>query len=404
MEHQRDESAKWSQAANKVMEKWEETTQDLLEKNAARGFPAPDGTTLDLILGATLEAQRTLTEANGKLYNDQRERIYQVEEFNLKLAVELAKLLMEWYKVQLLNELAEEQAQQEAQIEQWRGDIIRINAETERREAAIIIAKAEIEQEINGYKEQQILAEFQTLDAEVRLIRAKIATAEAKLQIIDSLWEVINAEHLVIAAEQRRAAALEEVLTAKKALAAVQQSMIPLHMQKAGAREKQAGAAAEEAQVKAEIEELGYDRIALKSTQESADSQVREAEEVYEQAQESLVRITRAVELLRSQSRRTLQEYQNLVREAVIRGQGELRKGEIDLRLDSLYQRHAQESGTEVALLNHLKAVADTSFANKIQNINAVAVDNAATISSGAFQVHNSETHTVYRKRILKGG
>lgn len=404
MEYQRDESAKWSEAVNKSIEKWETGVQTVLEKNAARGFAAPTGETLGMILDVTLETQMLLTEANGKIYTDQRERIYQMEEFNLKLAVELAKLILEWEKADLLNQIAEEQAQQDAQIEMWRGDIVRVNAEVERREAAIIMAKADIEQEITAYKEQEIRVEIEALGVEEALIQAKIATAQAKLAIIDSLMEVVNAEHLVVAAEIRRAAAMEEVLAAKEALAAIQQSTIPLHMQKAAAREEQATAATEEAQVKGQIESLGFQRIALKTAQEGADSAIRGAELSYEDAQASLVKATAALEVARNQARLTVQGASNSARTAVIAGNAAIKEGEIDIRLDAMLQRKTIESNAETSLYGFLAGLAGSSFANKIMNINAVGVSNAATIDAQAFQIHNSETHTIYHKRIHKDG
>lgn len=403
MEYQRDESAKWSHAVNEAMHKLEEATQEALAKNAARGFPAPTGPTLDFILQAGYQTQMHLTAANAKIYADQRQRIFEVEEFALKLSVEVAKLMMEWYKAQLLNELAIEQAEQEARIEKWRGDIIRINAETERREAAIIIAKAEIEHEINGYKKQQLEAEFLTLDAEVRLIEAKVATAEAKLQIVDSLWEVIRAEHLVVVAEKRRAAALELVLEAKKRLAEVQKTMIPLHLEKAHAREDQAEATIQEADVKRRIEELGYDRIRLKDSQEAADHEVRDAERDFEIAQENLARATKAVELLHQQNRRRLQEYQNAVRESLLARQAQLRKDDIDLKLVTTYERKRQDTEADIALMNYLHDLARREFVAKVTNLQEVGVDSCKTIRDSARQIYQSATWTVYAKRVSKG-
>ncbi|MFZ5452425.1 MAG: hypothetical protein ACOZF2_11245 [Thermodesulfobacteriota bacterium] len=403
MEYQRDESAKWSHAVNEAAQKLEDATQEALARNAARGFPGPTGPTLALILQAGHETQMHLTQANAQIYGEQRQRIFEVEEFALKLAVEAAKLLMDWYKAQLLNDLAMEQAEYEAQIDRWRGDIIHINAETERREAAIIYAKAEIEHEINGYKKQQLEAEFLTLDAEVRLIDAKIATAEAKLQIIDSLWEVIRAEHLVVAAEQRRAAALQLVLEAKKRLAEVQKTMVPLYLEKAHAREEQAEATIEEAEVKRRIEELGYDRIRLRDAQEAADHEVREAEGDYEIAQENLTRITKAVELIRNRNRRLLQEYQNVVRESLLNRQAQLKKFDIDLRLDSALERKRQDTEGDIEIMNYLQGLANLEWIAKVKNLKDVGKSNAATISASAFQTYKSTTYTTFVKQVIKG-
>jgi len=135
MNYQVDESAKWSQAVQKVTDELDTAVQTGLDKNAARGFASPTGATLSSLLKVGNKAQMALTEENGKIYAGQRELIFKVEEFDLNIAVELNKLALAWYKSDILNAIALEQAQQDAQIDEWRGDIIRLHAETDKREA-----------------------------------------------------------------------------------------------------------------------------------------------------------------------------------------------------------------------------------------------------------------------------
>ena len=403
MAYPRDESSKWSHAVHKHAAKRKAAVEKALNDNAARGFSEPTGPTLQAILAANQDLQGALTEENAKIYADQRERILDVENFALKLAVEFAKLAMEWFKSELLRQLGIEAAEYDAQVDRWRGDIIRVNSEIEFRQVALIRAKADLEHEINIYKRQQLDAEFLTLGAEVALIDAKIETAKAKLEIVDSLRQVIAAEHLVVAAENRRAAALELVIDAKTRLAEVQRTMIPLYLQKASARQDLAMATTEEAAVKKQIEELGYDRIALKKAQELADHSVREAEYDHELAREALVQAEKAVEVLRNQARRILSDYTNAVKQSLIARQAALKNRDIDLRLDTTYERKRMDTEADIALMDFLRSLATEDFTNKLDNIRDIGIDNCKTIRDGARQERSSVSWTLYVQRIRKG-
>jgi hypothetical protein len=403
MAYPRNESAQWSQAVRKHAAKRKVAVEKALNENAARGFSEPTGPTLQTILKANVEFQDALVEENAKIYADQRELIQNVEDFALKMSIEIAKLAMEWFKAELLRQLGIEAAEYDAQVDRWRGDIIRVNAEIEQRGVALIRLKADIEHEINIYKRQQLDAEFLTLDAELVLIEAKIDTARAKLEIVDSLRMVIAAEQLVIAAEQRRAAALELVIQAKTRLAEVQRTMIPMYLSKAAARQDLALATTAEADVKRQIEELGYDRLELKDAQENADHSVRQAELDYELSRELLVQAEKAVELLRNQSRRILSDYANAVKASLIYRAAALKKTDINLRIDTTYERKRMDTAADVALMNFLQGLAGEDFINKLDNLREVGVDNCRTIRDGAHQVHTSATWTLYVQRVRKG-
>lgn len=403
MTFQSDESAKWSQAVNKTIGEWEEETKKLLADSAARGFDEPDGETLAAIAQVGHKAQTVLVEANAKIYGEARERIFEVEDFALKLSVELAKLAMDWYKAKLLNQIALEQAAQDADIQKWRATLIRMDADTEKRNVAIIRLKADIEHEVNQYKKEQIEAEYLTLEAEVALINAKVATAEAKLRIIDYLYEVIEAERLVIAAEKRRAAALELVIEARKRLAEVKKEMIPMYLEKAEARQDEAAATIQEAEIKRQLEELGYERIALKDAEEEADHQVRDANEDYELAQEEYVRWDRAVELLRAQSRRLLQDYKNLIEADILKRRLQLKKDDLDIDLDTVFERKRQDAEADIDIMEHEKKLTRDEFLNRVENIKDVGIDHCRTVRDGAYQVHRSATWSIFCKRVSKG-
>ncbi|MDI6752782.1 MAG: hypothetical protein QME78_00120 [Thermodesulfobacteriota bacterium] len=403
MEFDKTESAKWSLAVNEAMDQYEQAKEAALADNAARGFPAPSGASLADLLTAGTEVKRKLAGANGKLYEEKRERIFKVAEFAMVLAVQVAKLVMQAYKETILNQVAIEQAEADAKEQRGRADVERLNAATEVRQAAIIQAKAAAEQEINQYRQQLVDAETVTLDAEKILINAQVETAEARLAIIDSIYQVIAAEDLVLAAENRRVAALEIVMEAHTRIAAIKKETVPYHEAKAVAREKLAEAVTQDAATREELEKLGYDRLRLKEAQEDQEHQIRDAELDYELAKEAHARATMAEELARVQSRRLLQEYANQVRDEILAKKKALEEAGVVFKLETALARKQIDVDGDISLSNYDVGLAAVELAAQLAYIQSVAVSKAATVSASGAQVYRTDTTTLFSRRIRRG-
>jgi hypothetical protein len=382
MEFNRTESAKFAQAADELMDKLTDGVEKALAENAGRGFPFASGNTLAAILAAGQDFKGKLTEANGKIYEERRGVIFQEQEFVLGLMVKIAKLAMELYREEIMNALAVEQAEVEALRDQGQADVIRLNAEVDLRQRAIIRDRAEAEYRINALKAALVVAETETLVSEGQLITAQLATAEKKLEIIDSIYQVLAAEELVLAAENRRADSLQKVLAAQQVLAVIKQEMVPYYIKKANARVELAEAITQEIPIKEAIEKLGYDRIALKDSDEDASHLIRAAEDEFEIAKETWTRANKATELARTQSRRLLQEYANNIRSRILDKRTQLEKDGVDLKLDTSLARHQITMDSEKSLTNreisNLSEELSTLLANIVIKTNAhVAAINA---------------------------
>ena len=284
------EAAKWGQEVDTIARKFVDTERSILADAAGRGFCAAPGAALQNIQDVALAAKAQLTEANTKLYAEQMDRAFKEEDTQQKVVFGLAKLDAELYKAEVDNALLIEKAESDMTLNERRAMIEEMKSDVDKRQAAIIEEKADIEHEVNYWKLQAIEAEGLALDAELQLAREKVKTAEEKLKVINALYEVIAAEQLVLLAEQRRAATLQKVVEAEKQVAEIQKTMIPYMIQKADARLVQAEAIKEEAYAKKEIEELGYRRIELKQQQEDAEHQLRGAELALEQSREEAIR------------------------------------------------------------------------------------------------------------------
>jgi hypothetical protein len=388
---------------NKTVGKLDTAVDKALTENAARGFSGPTGPTLEAILKSTLEAQTSLTEENGKIYDAQRERIFQQEEFDMKAIVQIAKLAMELYRAELINALEIEQAENIALRDRGRADVERMNSEVDARQVAIIRDRAEAERQVIAFKLALALAEKETLVAEAALVDAQLATAEKKLEIINSIYQVLAAEEFVLAAEERRAATLGTLLAAQRALASIKEAMIPFYAQKAAAREALAGAVTAEVPVKIAIENLGYDRIALKTAEAGVEHDIRQAELEVELARQAYARASAATEVARAQSQTIIQEYANAAQMAIQGIRKATGMAEIDVRLSASLGRAEMGINNDVAIATHEIANLGIELASVLSNMATRASDEASKIhASAAKNSKTSNTHLISRK-IIEG-
>ena len=400
----KSESAKFAQAADQAARKLSTGVETALADNAARGFHAPSGDTLAAILGAIQETKGTLVEANGKIYDERREVIFQEQLFAMKLVVKITKLALEAYREMIFNAIAIEQAEQAAETTQNLADVERLNVDTEKRQVALIYAKAEIEQRINVYRGLLVDEETETLPMERELVLAQLATAEKKLEIIDSIFQVLAAEQLVLAAEQRRAASLTLLMDAQRILAEIKREMVPYYIEKADARLKLADAVTEEAAAKEQIERLGYDRLDLEQSKEDMEHQVREANLEYELAQEANLRAQKATELLRNQFSRLLQEYANLIRESILEKKLELEKDGIEFKLDSHLARLGISVNDDISMVNYERGNLTLELLAILQNMELQAQDQQGTIRDGAYtKTSISQLNANITRKIIGG-
>jgi hypothetical protein len=333
-EYPADEAGKWGQEIDGISRKFQGEVRNALTEAAGRGFPAPPGPVLELIVATGLAAKFKAAEVNAKLYQGLTDRRLKEEEVDLKVVLGLAKLDLEVLKADYDNAHDLAQALEDKNLSEKRATIQKLQSDVDKRQAYIIEERANIEHEVNYWKRLAIQAEGIALDAEVQLAQEKLKTAEEKLRIITYLYQVIAAEQVALVAEQRRAETLQIVIEKEKEVVEIKKTMIPLYKEKSAARLEQAEAIKDEAAVKKEIEELGYRRIELKRAQEEADHQVRQAEEDFEEAHLAYVRADRLTELTRAKARTLLLDYEGQIKEKLIKMKKALDKEERRLKLD----------------------------------------------------------------------
>ena len=396
------ESAEWALEVDAEAGKLLAGVDKALADGAARGFPAPPGDTLEAILIAGQGAKGKLAEVDGKIYDTRRGILFQQQEFVFNILVKIAKLAMEIYRAQIFDALAIEEEQVKAARETSRADVERRNAETEKRQVAIIQNRAEAERLIIIYRQQLVAEETTTLTAERVLVEAQLAAAEKKLEIIDSIYQVLAAEQLVVAAEKRRAAALTKVLAAELIVAGIKKEMVPFYIQKAEAREALAQAIIAEIPITEALIRLGYDRIDLKTTEEYVGHLEREQQEELELLREQFVRAHTTMELIKLQNHRLLLEFRNEVQTLILEQRKTLQEDEVDFRLATGLSREAIGVNNEVAVAKHEIANLTAELVSILENMVDRATDQAATVKASASQTELSaattSTQSIYRK------
>lgn len=403
MSEDRHEANRWTLVVEPEVNDYLMMRRKVLADGAARGFPVTPGESMFNLLLAGMQMRKKLTEGNGKIYDEERQRAYELIEFELKLAVEFAKLAMQLFREQLLNAVAIEIEEESAYRQRQAVDIQRMKAEIELRQVAIIRAKADAQHEVNVYQAQLIEAQRANLPLELALVKAQLATALAKLQIIAGIYQVIAAQQIVIAAEQRKAAAMEIVIGLEQQLALVKEAEIPLEYQKAEARLALAEATTADAQVRAQIEQLGFARNALRVYQEDVDHQLRGQEIIHELALENLTAASAAYDLFKAQSRTLLQEHANAVKAEVMTLKEILDKARIDLSLATHLARVKIGDDASIALDKTQTALTIAVMLNEIAGIQTVLDSNIATVKAQATRVSMHNTYTSEKIAINKG-
>jgi hypothetical protein len=398
------ESAEWALGVDAEAEKLLNAADKALADGAARGFPSPPGDTLASLLAIGQDSKGKLAELDGKIHDTRRGVLFQEQEFALNVLVKLAKLAMELYRAEIFDVLAIEEEQVKSLRETSRADVERRNAETERRQVAIIQNRAEAERRIIVYRQQLVAEETTTLTAEAILINAQLATAEKKLEIIASIYLVLAAEQLVLAAEQRRAVSLSKVLAAELIVAGIKKEMVPFYIEKAEAREALAAAIIAEIPITEAIIRLGYDRIDLKTTEEYAGHLEREQQEELELLREQFIRANTAMELTKLQNHRLLLEYRNTVQAQILDQRKILQEDEVAFRLATGLAREKIGVDNEVAVTRHEIINLTQELVSLLANMESRAHDQADTVHASAFtKTSISRLSAAIARRIVAG-
>lgn len=390
------EHAKWVKLKRQPMTDYGLKVNETLSESAARGFYQPPASTIEAIINIGQIAKVDITNKNGELYKEQKDIVFQIEEFALKLTLEYAKLELAIYKQGILDALAIERAQMEYDFTVKRADILRLKAENNARSVVLIRAKAEQDAEITDYKIRQEEAKRLGLAKELELLAAQRETAIERLKIIDALKLVIAAEGMVIEAERRKAEALELVIAAEKILLGVKEAMIPLYQNLADHKKSLATAIIDEVAVKEKIIKLGYDRIGVKQAEAAAFVTQTASELGVEYARTEYIRATNANAEARSKGAADFAETKNNATDIVIDLKNVLNKSIVDLRLETQLAKFLRNIESKIEIQQEETQAIAEKLTAQLASMTAIAESQSARIQACA----HTTTRTTMCKQI----
>jgi hypothetical protein len=381
------EHCKWVSKKSPLVSDYSREVQKLTGDSSSRGFAVPPGDTMGKIAEIGEAVKLELSKANGELYGDQAAIMFQIVEFEAKLAVEYAKLEMALYIQDLLNALELEQAEMTENYKRDKAYMDRLAADVEKRKYDILIGKADIESALIDYKMREVEAQALGLDKELELIAAQILTANERLRMIQWLNEIIAKERAIISIEQDRAAILQDIIVIKKAIAVIKEGMLPLYENKSAAKTLQATAITDEVVWKKLLIELGFRKIDVKDAEASSSVTLNEKRTELEVNRLALIRASNALSKLRGEHDVSLTEYGNIIAGQVLTIEEGIKKDAIDMRLDTANIRLTNDVANEVSLINTKIGNLQEDIASTIAKI----MDIANTVSrSGNTSLINS--------------
>lgn len=333
------EHNKWTNEKAPVMKQYENGVKTLLDNAGERGFDSAPLATLKDIFDLDEAVKLKLTKVNGKLYKEQVGILFQMEEFDYKLAVSYAKIVLAKYVQDLLNALTIEKATMDEQFRMDVAYIKKLKADVDKRNYALIIGRADIESLLIDYKTRELEAQRLGLYAELELIAAQVETAREKLRIIPWLQELIRKETAVIDLERQRAVILQAIIIIKEQIAVAKEGLIPFYLEKADATNLLADAITEEVQWKKALIELGFERILVEDAKADATVTENTTRAAIETLRLAYIQYSNALSEAKSQFDITLSEYNATIARQVNELEKTLKEAAIDLRLDTTLKR-----------------------------------------------------------------
>jgi hypothetical protein len=398
------EHNKWISKRIPVVKKYSDTVKELIKDSAARGFDVPPSDTLGKVAEVGETVKLELTNIVGLLYGEQASIMFQIEEFEAKLALEYSKLEMALYIQSLLNALELEQAEMTENYKRDKAYMDKLAADVDKRRCAIIIGKADIESAIIDYKIREVEARALGLDKELELIAAQVLTAQERLKMIQWLNELIVKERAIIEIEQRRAIVLQAIIAIKEEIAAIKEGMIPLYEDKSAAKILQADAITTEVGWKKLLAELGFRKIILKDTEASAEVTINEKKTLLEEYRLALTRASNALTELRSEHDISLTEYSNLISDQVLVIEQDIKETAIDLRLDTSNIRLATDVNNDIALINSSIVNLQREIDSTVDKIIDIARTLKKTESTSDVISHTQTTRTSEITQAISSG
>ena len=212
------ESSLWYRQKRPVIDEFLQAHKQVENKVAGQGFLYRPGFLSDMATGIERAAKFKLSEINYSIIEQMITRELAATGHSYEIAVKEAMIAWELEKTQTLTILEQELAELKyARALSWE-DIVRLQAELDLRQIILISTKADIDEQVEAYRQQLVEIDGQSIPYEQALLTAQLATANKKLTIIPYIETILEKEQSLLTKEQSNMGLKGALLTEQRAI------------------------------------------------------------------------------------------------------------------------------------------------------------------------------------------
>ena len=220
------ENALWRIEKDKIMNEYLQNVQAVEKKVSGQGFLYRPGFLGEKITQIELGAKVELSAANFEIVSQMVERELAQTGHDYDIAYKNAAIAWELEKTGLLTDLEQEFADNKYDRVNDFEVLERRKITIDLRKLVIMAAKTAIEEQMEAYRQEKLLAEEFTFPYEEALLQAKLLTARKKLEVIPYIEAVIAKQQLIIDTEENNSDLKGVLITEKQGLNVVKQALI----------------------------------------------------------------------------------------------------------------------------------------------------------------------------------
>jgi len=192
------QTSQFLRGKGQVVEEYQRTRRKMFSAVAGRGFSYEPGFLFDLHNELEVDTKFKLSTLNYQILEQMVQQELKRKGLDYDLEYKQAAVAWEVEKTNLLSDWEKELADIKHESFLDNNVLVFYALEVSKRGALLIDAKAVIELEIEGYRQQIELLDKDTSDYEVQLAQAKIITAQKKLEMIPYIEQLIAVENQMI--------------------------------------------------------------------------------------------------------------------------------------------------------------------------------------------------------------
>lgn len=193
-----EENNLWYKGKGDILREFRKDAGSILSAVAARNFSALPGFAIEAMTDLEVQSKFKLRDHNQQIMTDAVDRELKALGLADDIAVRQSAMAWETEKQQLFSALQQEFADKDALRQLRAEEIESLMIDQEMREILVLLAKTDIELQIEDVRKQKEELGLLPIPVEERLIAAKLLTAQKKLDIIPYVLSALDAQRTVL--------------------------------------------------------------------------------------------------------------------------------------------------------------------------------------------------------------